>query len=77
MTYYVSANYGTQPILSDDSEGNSLPVADVIVVIGGGNSSLANMSRSSVLAILESLEQFIRSDATPYGSDLLSQLIQN
>ncbi|HZR03625.1 MAG TPA: hypothetical protein VFA81_10690 [Burkholderiales bacterium] len=63
MAYYISINYGQEPMISNDVEGGSAPsAADVYVAIGTGGQPVSNMSRDSICQLLQSIENYIRSD---------------
>lgn len=75
MTYFVGMSQGQQLSITSDAEGGSAPTADVYVAIGGGNAAVTSLSRYQVLQMLETLKQFVASDAPPNGADVMSQLL--
>ena len=76
MSYFIGINYGQQPMISNDIEGGSAPTADVYVAIGQGGEPVIGMSRDSVCKLLQSIENYIRSD-DPHagGGNVLSGMI--
>jgi hypothetical protein len=76
MAYFISINYGQQPAISNDTEGGSAPTADVYVAIGQGGQPVTGLSRDSICKLLQSIENYIRSD-DPHngGANVLSGLI--
>ena len=75
MAYYLSLNYGQQPTFANDAEGGTVPSADIYVAIGTGGASVNGMSRDSICKVLQSFENYIRSD-DPHngGGNVLSLL---
>jgi hypothetical protein len=75
MAYFVGMSQGQQLSVSSDTEGGSAPTADVYVTIGSGNAAVGSLSRYQVLQMIETLKQYIASDAPPNGANLLSSLL--